>query len=349
MRLIHTSDLHLGAKMDSVYPPELAKARRSEQKEHLSRLFAFARENGVTGILIAGDLFDSERPREDVKNAFLRELALYPEIAVYYLAGNHDASVFLAPPPNLYLFTDTLSGYDLGEGVALYGCENMTEDQYARLYLEEGRTNLLLLHGAVTESGYGRDIVNLRALRRHAIDYLALGHYHEADLQPLDDRGRYAYSGTPFGRGFDECGEKGFFLLDIENGRVDAQFVSLAPRTLHELSFAESQTEDPRALLSEMEARTQEIPARDIVRFLLSKTSPVTPEMAKTYFAPRFFYFETKTVAQSARQGAAAYRDALSLRGEFVRQVEASSFSDEEKNDILLYGLAALAGEEVDL
>ncbi len=348
MRLLHTSDLHLGARMDSVYPPEIAKARRGEQKELLSRLFALARENGVTGILIAGDLFDSERPREDVKNAFLRELSLYPEIAVYYLSGNHDATVFLDPPQNLYLFSDSLSGYDLGEGVALYGCESMTEEQYARLYFEKGRINLLMLHGAVTESGYGSDTVNLRALRNRAIDYLALGHYHTAKSEPLDARGVYAYAGTPFGRGFDECGEKGVFLLDIGSQGVTQRFLPLGARTLHELSFAEHQGTDPHSLLSEMERAVAEIPTRDIVRFLLPKGSPITPDMATRAFQARFFYLEVKTVAPHIRESAAAYRDSLSLRGEFVRFVEASSLSDEEKNDALLYGLAALCGEEVE-
>ena len=48
------------------------------------------------------------------------------------------------------------------------------------------------------------------------IDYLALGHIHKYKQAELDQRGVYCYSGCLEGRGFDECGEKGFVLLDID-------------------------------------------------------------------------------------------------------------------------------------
>lgn len=46
------------------------------------------------------------------------------------------------------------------------------------------------------------------------IDYLALGHIHKYKKGSIDSRGVYCYSGCLEARGFDECGEKGFVLLD---------------------------------------------------------------------------------------------------------------------------------------
>ena len=43
----------------------------------------------------------------------------------------------------------------------------------------------------------------------------------------------------------------------------------------------------------------------------------------------------------------ADYEGDLSIRGEFVRAVMASDYSEDDKTEIILYGLKALSGEEV--
>ena len=55
------------------------------------------------------------------------------------------------------------------------------------------------------------------------IDYLALGHIHSYKCHKLDKRGVYCYSGCLEGRGFDECGDKGFVLLETEEDRLEWQ------------------------------------------------------------------------------------------------------------------------------
>ena len=55
-------------------------------------------------------------------------------------------------------------------------------------------------------------------------DYLALGHIHYNVVEPLDSRGVYAYSGCLEGRGFDETGEKGFVLIEVENN-IDLKII----------------------------------------------------------------------------------------------------------------------------
>ena len=63
---------------------------------------------------------------------------------------------------------------------------------------------------------YKNTLMNI-ALKNKNIDYLALGHIHGYKEAPLDGRGKYCYPGCLEGRGFDECGKKGFVLLNIEN------------------------------------------------------------------------------------------------------------------------------------
>ena len=360
MKLIHTADLHFGAKMESVFPPEIAKIRRKEQKEHLTRLFDFAEKEGVAAILIAGDLFDTLKPREELRSFFLKTVQEHPTVGVYYLRGNHDAGLFLDMPENLHLFSDSMTAYPLGEGVMLYGTETLSPDMYDRLLFSPDDTNILLLHGAAAESGYGGDTVNLRALQRKHIDYLALGHYHTAEVKPLDARGIYAYAGTPEGRGFDECGKKGFFLLDTAgtgitpntagtaSEKLRVTFCSRSFRTLHEVTLSLVERETADACLDRLAALLAEISASDIVRVLLPDACPLKQELVSAYLADRFFYAEVKKVTLSVAYTAERYQEDISLRGEFVRSVLRTALSESEKEDVLLYGLSALLGEGVD-
>ena len=57
MKIIHTGDIHIGAAMKSL-PPDKTDLRKREIMDGFKNLAAFARDNGVQAVLIAGDLFD---------------------------------------------------------------------------------------------------------------------------------------------------------------------------------------------------------------------------------------------------------------------------------------------------
>ena len=80
-----------------------------------------------------------------------------------------------------------------------------------------------MLHGEIGDT-IGKNKIKLASLKNHNIDYLALGHYHTYTVGQIDERGTYVYSGCLEGRGFDECGEKGFVVLDVEE-KVNHTFI----------------------------------------------------------------------------------------------------------------------------
>ena len=94
------------------------------------------------------------------------------------------------------------------------------------------------MHGQESENNIKdkAEIINLKKLKNKNIDYLALGHIHSFKKEKLDNRGEYCYSGCLEGRGFDECGDKGFVLLDIKNGKINSEFIKFAQRTLYEVN-----------------------------------------------------------------------------------------------------------------
>jgi exonuclease SbcD len=96
MRLLHTSDWHLGRGLHGL---ELHDA----QRQFISQIVHTVREHDVDAVLIAGDVFDRAVPPVTAVQLWaqaLRELsALVPVIAI---SGNHDSAIRLGAASDLY-------------------------------------------------------------------------------------------------------------------------------------------------------------------------------------------------------------------------------------------------------
>ena len=353
MRLIHCSDIHLDSKMESNLSAAQAKERNGEICAAFARMVRWACDNDVDGILLAGDLFDTRRVSAVTADFVLDTLA--GDLPVYYLRGNHDDSrdPFAGKqlPDNLHTFGPAWTHYDLGD-VTIAGLEldqDNWENCYDTLKLDTGRVNIVMLHGQ-TSTQPGEEMVALPRLRGKSIDYLALGHIHSYQHDRLDDRGQWCYCGCLEGRGFDECGEKGFVLLDIEKGRVEAQFVPFASRTLREIPVDISDCITVTQLQQALTAASAEVSSDSLVKFTLTGT--YTPETQKdlvflTKLMRQRFWFARIKDESRFRIERSTYEHDASLKGQFIRLVMASDRPEEQKARIICVGLQALAGEEV--
>jgi len=88
MRLLHTSDWHLGRSFHGA-------SLLDEQAEALDRIVELAREAAVDLVVIAGDLYDRAIPPAEAVSLFTDTLARLRSagIAVVAIAGNHDSHV----------------------------------------------------------------------------------------------------------------------------------------------------------------------------------------------------------------------------------------------------------------
>ena len=253
MKIIHCSDLHLDSKMESNLDSKKAKERRDEILITYQNMVKYATENGVKIILIAGDMFDKKNITVKARNIVLDSINSHPEIDFVYLKGNHDETGFISEleniPSNLKLFnSNKWTTYEYGD-IAISGIEFGDVGDYeiyGSLILNKNNINIVVLHGQETQ--YDKkdktEIINLKSLKNKNIDYLALGHIHKFKQEKLDKRGVYCYSGCLEGRGFDECGEKGFVLLDIDekDKKIETKFIPFASRTLYEIEVDVSDT-----------------------------------------------------------------------------------------------------------
>ena len=183
MRIIHCADLHLDSKMNSFLSKEKAVERRNELLITFQNMLKYAVKNGVSAIIIAGDLFDTNHISSKCKNIVMGAIRDYSSINFYYLKGNHDQDDFLFDvetlPDNLYMFDNTWTSYSLtkmqGRNIVLSGVELNKENSnliYSSLVLDYNNFNIVTLHGQESEHD-ARDkteIIGLRLLRNKNIE-----------------------------------------------------------------------------------------------------------------------------------------------------------------------------------
>lgn len=342
MKIIHCADLHLDAVMESGMPPRQAGERRDELLRAFSSLAGFAGREGAAAVIIAGDLFDRCNVSARARNYFLDTVRSTPEVGFYLLRGNHDSRVLTGCdlPENLYLFGDGWCSYDLGEAVVT-GSEAPDAES---LSLDPSRLNIVVLHGADKQD------FSLSALAGKGIDYLALGHFHSFSCGRLDRRGEWCYPGCPEGRGFDECGEKGFVLLDIADGKVTHTFIPSAVRQVVSVDVDMTGAVTLSLQREAIGAALSGVDRKNIVR--VNATGTFEPGREKYYrsiiddLSPEFFYLEL-TDSSKMRIEPSDYADDISLKGEFIRLVTGKVSDEEERARIITFGIRALRGEEL--
>lgn len=366
MKLIHCADLHLDAKMTSLLPAELAKARRGELLQTFLRMVDYAEKEEVSAILIAGDLFDRRQISAMARNTVLNAVRTHPGISFFYITGNHERNGFLDAitdiPDNLYVFGNAWRTYDAGP-VAITGIDPDPEagpERYASLVLDPSCFNILLLHGQITEYAESsqKESIPLRELRGKPVDYLALGHVHSFQEGTIAPRGVWCYPGCLEGRGFDECGEHGFVLLDIDTTErtCEKTFVSFASRELKEIPVDITGCGSTAEIAERIEEAigykyTHRAVTEDFWKIILTGQVDISCEKETDWLAARFAdmcgFLKVEDRSQLAVDYSAYALDA-SLKGEFVRLVsEDDGLNEQEKAEIIQCGIRALSGEEL--
>ena len=272
MRILHTSDWHLGRS----FHREGMLTHQAAYVDHLLETVAAER---VDLVVVSGDVYDRALPQVDavaLADETLARLA-HSRAQVVITSGNHDSaqrlgfSSRLIDAAGVYLRTDAATvGRPVllpdGHGqVAVYGLPYLDPDVVrepwelaarsheaalveamrrvrADLATRPGTRSIVLAHAFVAgaqPSDSERDI-SVGGVSRvpttvfAGIDYTALGHLHGPHT--LTDEVRY--SGSPLAYSFSEAGQhKGSWLVDLDaEGFAGAQFVAApVPRALARL------------------------------------------------------------------------------------------------------------------
>lgn len=136
MKILHTSDWHLGKKL-------LSKDRLEEQKVVMNEIVSIANNEEVDMVIVAGDLFDNYSPSSQAQHLLystLHELSNNGSRPVVCIAGNHDSPERVESPEAL---ADVQGIYLLGSPYSKVG-EYTTTGDVSVIKSEEGFMELRL-------------------------------------------------------------------------------------------------------------------------------------------------------------------------------------------------------------
>ena len=354
MKIIHCADIHLDSKINANLSATKSKQRKAEVLASFCNMIDYASREDVRVVIIAGDLFDSNHCSDNTVQVVLSHIASAENTDFLYLPGNHDAGKSLqgmATPDNLKFFGEDWITYKYGD-VNISGAV-LTDDNcrgiYGGLITEPDKLNIAVMHGA---RGYisGEDMINLNELADKNINYLALGHYHSFECGELSKNGEWCYSGCLEGRGFDECGDKGFVLLETDGKTYKKQFIKAAKRDIIGITCDISGLFDMGDIHKKVMDEVKTLNPEALVRLALSGDIPEETVKDIDFLAEKLnsmFYFAKVVDETRVKIDPNKYVGDISLKGEFIRKVMESGLDEETASRVIECGLAALKGREV--
>ena len=253
------------------------------------------------------------------------------------------------------MFSDEWISYKYN-GVTITGIEADSANSnsiYSMLILDKNDTNIVVMHGQESKYAFKdkAEIINLTELKNRNIDYLALGHIHSYKYEKLDSRGAYCYSGCLEGRGFDEFGDKGFVLLNIRDKKISHEFIKFARRTFYEIHVDISNAYTSSQIEEVINNSLTHISWESLVKIILEGEFEIDSEKDMAYITQKLseeFYFVKIYDKSKLSINIEDYKYDVSLKSEFIRLVLNARMSDEDKNEIIMNGINALSGEDID-
>ena len=234
MKLLHSADLHLDTPFTG-WSREQTQYLRQQLLRVPEQLAQLCRREHCDLVLLSGDLFDGPWSRESLQalqNA-LEDCA----VPVFISPGNHDPfqlrSAYSSEvwPSNVHIFKQPamesvyLGALDCriyGAGYRSMDCEGLLAGFRSR---SDARYHIGILHGDPVHTGSAYCPITAAQIANSGLDYLALGHMHKQG-GVRQGKTLCAWPGCPMGRGFDETGEKGAYIVNLED-TASVNFVAL--------------------------------------------------------------------------------------------------------------------------
>jgi DNA repair exonuclease SbcCD nuclease subunit len=388
LRLIHTADVHLGARHDDL--GEQAAAQRERQFAAFKAAIDMALAEKVDLFLVAGDLFDSNvQPRRSVERvaAELKRLAS-ARIRTVLIPGTHDvfdkASIYRAydvpglagdgPSEDLVTVLDPdhpsvhLATCDVVVYGPVFATKRAPHSPLRDLDVSRDQTaatwKIGMVHGAIAIPGKtDRDevVITIDEIAATNLDYLALGHWHSAQTGRAGTV-TYAYAGAPEPVALDQDRAGKVLLVELDE-RNGARSVKVEERQVGRTRF-EKREIDAAGVASQPALVESLAKAADPDLVLDVRVVGVRPDELdldldeiETALAPLFLKVRVRDVSLPAlTSGPLPSPDTIA--GAFIRDLEAriaeleaagATAEAAEHRDALRLGRLLLAGHEVSL
>jgi DNA repair exonuclease SbcCD nuclease subunit len=336
MRILLVSDVHLDSPF-AWWKPQVSRRRRQALRDALARTVQLAINERVDAICCGGDLFEHERVSPDTSRFLRAQFESAHPIPIFVAPGNHDwfgpESLYrrVSWSPNVHVFGEgRFVPITIAEGLTLWGAAHLaparTPNFLGNFRVDRSGVHLGLFHGAEIGSAYldepgKQPHAPFRAeeIERAGLHFALLGHYH----LPRDDA-RFTYPGNPEPLTFGERGRRGAVIVTVEqDGSVRTERHIVAVSVVHDLEI------DVGGCASRQEIRQR-----------ITETLGDFEDLGRNLDAPPVVRLESVRVAFHL----ATIAQEPTVRGQFVRDVQASGLPAAEGQRIIVTGLRALAG-----
>ena len=250
MKFVHIADMHFDTPFRLLSDrANLGEIRRVDQRKAFKKMIEYIKENKIPYLFIAGDFYDHEYIKESTINFINDCFNQIQDTKIYITPGNHDPYLKNSYY-NKYKWNDNVKIFKSDiekiedENICIYGFGfedfHMKDSKINGIKIEDkNKINILITHGSV-DGGYKDDDMNYNPMRMKDLkdlefDYIALGHIHKRNLS--DDNKNIIYPGSTISLGFDELGEHGMIVGDIEKDKLEVEFIKLDEKEFKEIEI----------------------------------------------------------------------------------------------------------------
>ncbi len=279
MKFVHIADMHFDTPFTLLSDrANLGEVRRLDQRKAFKKMIEYIKENEVSYLFIAGDLYDHEYVRQSTIDFINNCFKQIPNTLIFITPGNHDPylknSYYVKYnwSKNVKIFTSKIEKVEMKDfDLYGYGFEDfyLKESKVEEINIEnKEKLNFLITHASL-DGGYDDqrvyNTISSSKLKQLGFDYVALGHIHKTNL--TRENRNIIYPGSTISLGLDELGEHGMIVGDIEKEKIQVEFIKLDDKEFRELEIDITNINEPEELLEKIE--TLELNEKDLYKIIL--------------------------------------------------------------------------------
>ena len=369
LRILHTADIHLGAKFLSL--GNKGSSQREQLRTTFKSVMATAINERVNIVLIAGDLFDANQQPQRNIDLVIEQFNLLGSnsIPVCLIPGTHDSldssSIYRKVDferrcSNLKIFVNENISYKEYPGLDLtvYGKPNLSNK--SRVSPLQGlkrstssKFHIAMAHGSfyipekISEDDH---VFRLEEVKASGMNYLALGHWHR--VYRCSEEPPAWYSGPPEWIP-DQTEKAGVLLASLSDaGEVKVEPKKLGLRDYDEIEIDAGQIQDSAMLrLRICQGANPNLVRKATLKGLHDAELIVNAEELESELGERFFHLGI-TDKSHPKSGEVIEGEEQLIENRFIKlmkgQIEASQGEERDiAENALQYGIALLDGREV--
>ena len=240
MKFVHIADIHFDSPFINLSDREtFGDLKRLEQRKVFKKVIEYIKQNNIKYLFISGDLYEHQYIRQSTIEYINNLFKEIPETKIFISPGNHDPYIKNSYynkfnwNENVKIFNSKIEKIELPE-VDIYGfgfddfyCTDCGIENFE--IENKNKLNILVIHSTISGANIEEKQYNSiprKLLEEKGFDYVATGHIHKLDYNTYENQ-NIVYPGSTITLGFDELGEHGMIVGEVEKNKINLEFIPL--------------------------------------------------------------------------------------------------------------------------